>query len=1129
MGRPARGAATKGRLQVGSMLNRMDNTGPEALLGGPDAAVTPAVPAPQGTSEFQHVVSLAARLARAPIALITGERVRQAWSDPALDLDAGQLAGLHALCQQLGGVPAAAVVSDATQDPRLWHDPGVAGAPHLRFIASLPLLGAKGNSLGVLCVMDVRPRPRLLDEHADALADLAALAVRMLERQAEAESQVRAARGMARVEQVEAAVSRAPSCEAALSSMLVTLCRHHGAAAGYVGRLASTSRVMKAVGHFKDDTALGDALVRAASVGATPETSHAAMAIQSGTPRTLTFPGSEPVPPGLAEAVRAGLRAEVIQPLLVLDDRFGIVLMFTTDGVDLDAVAEDLGTMVRTARPALYRKAADRRLRLLGTALDRANDAVLITEAGPLGPMGPKIVYANDSFCRESGYPLDEVLGEAHGMLHGRGTDMAAVAGLRQAMRSWKPARAELLNYRRDGSEFWAELDLTPIMDEAGLPTHWVSIQRDVTERRRTEAIRQQHVASFRMLFQDNPLPMVVVSRTDTAILEVNDAAIAQYGWDRATFLSRTMSDLSPDGEPFDPRALPASTTHLRGDGTVIEVRAIVHDTVYEGQEATLAVLWDVTEHEATRRDMHHANEMLRQRTQQLHARTDELAEALRLARMGTWRMSVDRQDVDWSREMYDLMGVSRDTPEMGSEALLQRIHPDDRDTVRKALVTATTGRGRHGFEYRVLLPDGDVRHLLANVRPVEDETGAVSELFGYSQDISDRKRTEQVLLRNESLRALGQLTGGVAHDFNNLLTVVILNLEESLDVLPPEHELQEVLSPALHAAVRGADLTSQLLSYARRATLRPERVRPDEFFGALRPLLNRVLGERFELQVLLRHNGGSAMVDPAQLDSAIMNLVINARDAMAQGGTIVLETRSVSLGADSPGFADEVVPGRYVVISVADRGAGIPADLLPRVFEPFFTTKEAGKGSGMGLSMVYGFARQTGGHVTIDSTPDQGTTVRLFLPIAEEELAADWVEPAEASEWAANGLRVLLVEDQENVLRTVARMLRALGFDVTPAMSTVDAFDSLDREPPFDLLFTDIVLPGPVDGLALAEEVQARAPTTRILLTSGFTEHSLSSEDVNGVDFLMKPYKKHDLQAKFTAMFPRSGMQPLP
>ena len=398
------------------------------------------------------------------------------------------------------------------------------------------------------------------------------------------------------------------------------------------------------------------------------------------------------------------------------------------------------------------------------------------------------------------------------------------------------------------------------------------------------------------------------------------------------------------------------------------------------------------------------------------------------------------------------------------------------------------------------MLPEDEVRHLRGEVRPVLDDEGTTIELFGYSQDVSDAKRAEQALLRNESLRALGQLTGGVAHDFNNLLTVVILNLEEAQDVLPEEHDLQEVLAPALHAAVRGAELTSQLLSYARRATLRPERVRPDEFFGALRPLLNRVLGERFELQVLLRHNGGSAMVDPAQLDSAIMNLVINARDAMPQGRF----DRARDPVRDAEG-RHAGLPGRGHARPLRGDQRQRPrpghpaAPAEPRVRAVLHDQggrqgQRDGPQHGLRVRPPVRWPRHDRKPSSrqprrrLDGGLERGRHDRTAVPPvaagASDEVEA---EVATTPEWNAQGL---------------PRPDRGGPGKRAPHRDPHDAAHGLpgdgcglvrggagctwSAEAPFDMLFTDIVLPGRMDGVALAEEVRDRSPSTRILLTSG-------------------------------------------
>jgi CheY-like chemotaxis protein len=362
-----------------------------------------------------------------------------------------------------------------------------------------------------------------------------------------------------------------------------------------------------------------------------------------------------------------------------------------------------------------------------------------------------------------------------------------------------------------------------------------------------------------------------------------------------------------------------------------------------------------------------------------------------------------------------------------------------------------------------------------------------------------------------------------VAHDFNNLLTVMMLNIEEAVDSLAPDHPLQVLLGPVLHAAMRGSELTAQLLSYARRSPLEPMHVSLQDLFDGLNPLLDRILGDRFTIEV---HHGQGAVqpfVDAAKLENALLNLVINARDAMMTGGKIVITTAVTTLSArDAIGWTD-FTPGQYAMISVSDSGCGIPADVFPRVFEPFFTTKAVGKGSGLGLSMVYGFAKQSGGHVAISSTVSVGTTATLYLPLhASQEIAAQR-GPRTVSRAIAPRMSALIVEDQPEVLETVQRQLVALGFKVIVAADAARAMDHITSSSMLDLLFTDVAIPGPIDGTQLAAIARQRHPEIRILLTSGYLDHTASrSADIAGdMDFLQKPYTRVELAERLAAMFP--------
>jgi CheY-like chemotaxis protein len=357
-------------------------------------------------------------------------------------------------------------------------------------------------------------------------------------------------------------------------------------------------------------------------------------------------------------------------------------------------------------------------------------------------------------------------------------------------------------------------------------------------------------------------------------------------------------------------------------------------------------------------------------------------------------------------------------------------------------------------------------------------------------------------------------LTGGLAHDFNNHLGVIIGNLD-LLDERPGlDTDQKELVGDALAAAVSGADLTRRLLAFARRQPLRPERIDANQLIGDITKLLRRTLGERIEIRLKLDGSIPQVLADPAQLNTAIANLANNARDAMPDGGVLTIATCIGYLDEDYAAQHSEVTPGPYVAIEISDTGCGMDPDTLSRVFEPFFTTKEPGKGTGLGLSMVFGFLKQSGGHINIYSEPGKGTTFRLYL--RQNDLAAEEVDATggEVETFSGGGERILVVEDNVKLRAVLVRQLNELGYRVSEAEHADGALALLDAGIEIDLLLTDIVMPGKLDGLGLAHAFIERQPGGKVLLTSGFPGTRLT--DVEGLSttlrLLSKPYRKRDL-----------------
>lgn len=379
-------------------------------------------------------------------------------------------------------------------------------------------------------------------------------------------------------------------------------------------------------------------------------------------------------------------------------------------------------------------------------------------------------------------------------------------------------------------------------------------------------------------------------------------------------------------------------------------------------------------------------------------------------------------------------------------------------------------------------------------------------------RDMTEQRTIEQQLQQSQKMEAIGSLTGGMAHDFNNLLGLVIGNLDMLRDRLSSDPESDLFADRALSAALRGAELTKRLLAFARRQPLQPRLVNVNEVIHGLSELLGRTLGENVEIRSSLNPDIWPIVVDPAQFEACLVNLITNARDAMPDGGEVLITTHNRVLDVDYAATHPDVSPGEYALIEITDSGVGMDEKTLARIFEPFFTTKEEGRGTGLGLSMVFGFIKQSAGHISVYSEPGSGSTFRIYLPRSREN-ASTIPQERDAELRDGGGVRILVVEDNPGFRTLVVEQLTQLGYECTVAADGASAIRMLEEAQP-DLVFSDVIMPGGVSGHDLAEFVKRRWPTVKMLLTSGFPEEKSRGRGVSplAVRLLSKPYRKDEL-----------------
>lgn len=638
---------------------------------------------------------------------------------------------------------------------------------------------------------------------------------------------------------------------------------------------------------------------------------------------------------------------------------------------------------------------SEHRLRLLESAVIHAHDAIVILAAKPASGPGRSVLYVNDAFCRMTGYDREELIGRSLHLLRGPESDQATLDQIRSALNESRPLRVELRNYRKDGTAYWVDLSLVPVLDSDHHATHWVMIQRDITEQRTAQDQLRRSEELFRGIFE-SAAAGVSLTEPGGRFVSCNPAFAAMLGRSVEDVLKLT---------PFD----------------------ITHPDDWKLQQPLMAAV--------------QAGQM-------------------------------------------------------------------DRYQIRK----------------RYLRPDGEPVWVELSFAAIRSSQGKYEFGLGVALNITEKHELEEQLRQSQKMEAIGQMAGGVAHDFNNLLTGILGNL--SLIKLSSSDPNAALLAAAEQAAVRAADLTSKLLGYARRNQLHFSLIRPAEAFDELLGLLRHALDPRIHLTVDVSANCGPILADPTLLNQALLNLCLNARDAMPKGGTLSLVAEPVEL---RPGDADrlhgEARVGSYVRLSVIDTGEGMTDEIKARIFEPFFTTKEVGKGTGLGLPMVQGIVKQHHGWITCQSQPQRGTRFDLYLPAAQEPSSSPeqptQSRPARVKakncvgepsvECSDQRPTILLVDDEELIRNLGQTVLLNAGYDVLTATDGAEAVDVFSREHKrIQLVILDVTMPR-MSGRDAFRHLIEIDPTARILFSTGYSAEEIAELD-EAVGLLHKPYRPHEL-----------------
>jgi two-component system cell cycle sensor histidine kinase/response regulator CckA len=662
-----------------------------------------------------------------------------------------------------------------------------------------------------------------------------------------------------------------------------------------------------------------------------------------------------------------------------------------------------------------------------------------------------------------------------------------------------------------------ALLGLAAILAGSSVQSIFVRIMRRSQER-------------YRVILETAP-DIILTIATDLTIVSANEATYVQTGRARVDLIGKPVIQfVHPDDAQLMQKHVRAT---IDGESRQFEIRYFASD----GKQVTLLCGCNpIRDDELVTSALLVGRDITDRKNAEERVRASEslLMETQRLARLGSWEWDVAANEVTWSDELYRIFGMRRDGV-LTFESYLERVHPDEREIARTTVERSLATHEPFSTNTRVLRPDGEERKIHALGHVVVNEHGNVVKMIGSAQDVTEQIQLTEQLRQAQKMEAIGRLAGGVAHDFNNLLTVMDCHIQFLLQDMDPKLPQVADVEAIRKATGHAADLTRQLLAFSRKQIIQPKVLNLNESIQSVETLIRRLLGENISIVTRLDPNPSMVRADPGQIEQLIMNLAVNARDAMPMGGTLTIQTRTLTVTDVHARSRPGMRTGAHVILSISDTGEGIPDDVKPHIFEPFFTTKPVGQGTGLGLSTVYGIIKQNSGYVDVVSAIGRGTTFNLYFPLTTEEAAA--LTPQFVAEAGLSGTETVLLAEDANALRQVIeRILSSNGYNVIVAKNGEDALRLFEKHTRnIDALLTDVVMPG-LSGRELVSSILEKRPSLPVLFMSGYAENAaigrlgLSA----GHGFILKPFTPESLLRKLRDMldradYARAQLPPLP